>query len=160
VLIDLPTPWLVAANLIGCPLLQYGLAAFYTALPAARFSDEPTEAPLSQLDLYENHFRVKEWKDRLPDGASWFSGGFPKASLEAKDPAYLRRFLAETRRGERCHWVAILLSTVFMLWNPWWAWLIVFTWFLVSNLPCILVQRYNRLRFSRTLRRFEDAAQS
>lgn len=151
--IELSVPALVAANVITCPLIQLGTAWLFTRLPDRWFPDRPTAAPPAQLELYESHFRVKRWKGLLPDGASWFAGGFAKKSLTSREPEYLRRFIAETRRGELCHWVQLALAPVFLIWNPWWAFLFVMAWFFVSNLPCIVVQRYNRLRFSRALGR-------
>lgn len=153
--IELNIPILIVVNVVACPAIQLGLAWLFTRLPSRWFSDKPTQAPVSHLDLYTDYFQVKRWKDQLPDGASWFGGGFPKKHLREVDAAYLRRFISETRRGEYCHWTAIAASHLSILWNPWWGFLIVFAWFLVSNLPCIIVQRYNRLRLSRAVGRLE-----
>jgi glycosyl-4,4'-diaponeurosporenoate acyltransferase len=92
-------------------------------------------------------------KDRLPDAARWFDGGFAKGSLAAHDPAYLRRFIRETWRGELCHWFALGCVPVFFLWNPWWADMVMVGYAMMANIPCILAQRYNRLRLRRLLAR-------
>jgi len=42
---------------------------------------------------------------------------------------------------------------IFFLWNPWWADLIIVIYAVAANVPCILAQRYNRLRFHRLLAR-------
>jgi hypothetical protein len=66
---------------------------------------------------------------------------------------HLHRFIRETWRGELCHWCALGCAPVFFLWNPWWADLIMVGYGLLANLPCILAQRYNRLRLQRLLSR-------
>ena len=48
---------------------------------------------------------------------------------------------------------ALGCAPLFFLWNPWWADLIMLTYALMANLPCIFAQRYNRLRFQRLLAR-------
>jgi glycosyl-4,4'-diaponeurosporenoate acyltransferase len=103
--------------------------------------------------LYEGVFGIKGWKGWLPDAARWFGGGFAKGTLAANHPDYLRRFVRETWRGELCHWAALGFAPVFFLWNPWWADLVMFGYALLANLPCIVVQRYNRLRLQRLLAR-------
>lgn len=55
----------------------------------------------------------------------------------------------ETWRGELCHWAALASTPVFALWNPPWAILIMTLCGLLLNIPCILVQRYNRIRLRR-----------
>jgi glycosyl-4,4'-diaponeurosporenoate acyltransferase len=40
----------------------------------------------------------------------------------------------------------LLTAPVFCLWNPTWAFLILLTYGLLANLPCIATQRYNRAR--------------
>jgi len=144
--IELPIHWIVILNVLGWPVIQLGLAWAWTQLPAAHFH---APAPLgfeSKGRFYERAFRIRRWKDKLPDGASWLSGGFAKASLQARNPEYIRRFMVETWRGELCHWSALAFIPLFMLWNPWWAQLVIVAYALAANLPCILVQRYNRAR--------------
>ncbi len=147
--IELPIPWVVALNALGLPALQLGLAWAFTRMPAARFT--PPRRGRGDPRNYERFLAIKRWKDRLPDGASWFKGGFAKAELQRRDRQHLARFLQETRRGELCHWTALALIPVFFLWNPWWGDLIIAFYALAANLPCILVQRYNRLRLQRAL---------
>ena len=81
------------------------------------------------------------------------AAALPRASWQDADPDYLRRFIRETWRGELCHWGALGCAPVFFLWNPWWADVIMVSYGLLANLPCILAQRYNRLRLRRLLSR-------
>ena len=151
--IELPIAWVVVLNVAGWPVIQFSLAWLFTRMPVAWFNPP---APLTREPrgrIYERLLAVKRWKDRLPDAARWFGGGFAKGSLRATDPDYLRRFLRETWRGELCHWVALAFAPLFFLWNPWWADTVMVAYAVAANLPCILVQRYNRARFHRLLGR-------
>jgi glycosyl-4,4'-diaponeurosporenoate acyltransferase len=153
VLIELPIGWIIALNVAGWLAIQMGFAWLFTKLPVTWFS------PGRALDwerngrFYERVFRIKVWKDRLPDAARWFGGGFAKGTLVRADRDYLRRFIRETWRGELCHWCALGCAPVFFLWNPCWGDLIIVAYALAANLPCILAQRYNRARFHKVLAR-------
>lgn len=102
---------------------------------------------------YERVLRIKAWKDALPEAGSLFRGGFSKRRVTRHDRAYLERFLAETRRAERAHWAILALGPVFFAWNPWWLAVAMLGYAIVANVPCILVQRYNRARLIRLLAR-------
>ena len=155
--VELPIGWTIALNALGWLLVQFGLAWLMTHLPAAHF---PARRGFAQLcgweksgRFYENILFIKRWKDRLPDAASWFQGGFAKADLRSRTPEFLEHFLRETWRGELTHWLALLTLPVFAIWNPGWAFAVNIAYALAANLPCILVQRYNRGRFLRVLQR-------
>jgi glycosyl-4,4'-diaponeurosporenoate acyltransferase len=151
--IELPILWIVVLNLAGWPVIQFGLAWAFTRMPVAWFTPPASGAWEQGGRFYERVFGIKRWKGRLPDAARWFGGGFAKGRLASTDPDYLRRFVRETWRGELCHWVAIGFAPVFFLWNPCWGDWIIVAYALAANLPCILVQRYNRLRLGRLLAR-------
>ena len=108
--------------------------------------------------LYDILFRVKQWKSFLPDGAALFRSGFRKKALTQWDPPYLERFMQETCRGELTHWLTLLSSPLFFLWNLPFVGLIMIAYALAANLPCIVTQRYNRSRFGRVLRRLTPPA--
>ena len=103
--------------------------------------------------VYERVLRIKAWKDALPEAGSLFRGGFSKRHVARHDRDYLERFALETRRAERTHWAILALSPVFFAWNPWWLALAMLGYGVVANVPCILVQRYNRARLERVLGR-------
>lgn len=147
--------WVIALiNTLAWPAIQIGLAWAFTRMPDHWFGRDaaPKNCPCEKRFM-ERVLRVKDWKDHLPDAATWFAGGFAKAKLGGNDPEYLRRFIRETRRGELCHWCAIACVAFFLPWNPWWADLVIMTYAIAANLPCILVQRYNRSRLSKLLAR-------
>ena len=146
-------------NTLAWPAIQLGLAWAFTRMPDHWFARDAMAKPCPYESRFlERVLQVKHWKDRLPDAASWFAGGFAKAKLTGSDPKYLRRFVCETHRGELCHWSAIACVIFFLPWNPWWADLVIVTYAIAANLPCILVQRYNRARLSKLLKRSEAKA--
>ncbi|MDG2486283.1 MAG: hypothetical protein P8M65_01105 [Roseibacillus sp.] len=101
--------------------------------------------------LYERFLAVRLWKDLLPDGAPWL-GGFAKKSLVGRDLDYISRFRIETCRGELAHHIQIPCVLVALLWNPWPLAAIIITGYaLISNIPCIVVQRHTRHRLSRLM---------
>jgi glycosyl-4,4'-diaponeurosporenoate acyltransferase len=148
-LIELPVFWIVTLNVCGWLVLQLGLAWMFTQMPAAWFNPGPPRTWERSGEIYERCCAIKRWKDWLPDAASWFAEGFAKGTLIGMEPEYLARFIRETWRGELCHWLALCCVPLFVLWNPWWGDLIIVAYALAANFPCILVQRYNRLRLAR-----------
>jgi len=151
--IELPLVWTIVLNVAGWLVLQLGLAWAFTRMPVTWFNPAASGAWEQGGRFYERAFRIKRWKDRLPDAARWFGGGFDKGTLAGLEPDYLRRFIGETWRGELCHWFALGFAPVFFLWNPLWADVVMVSYAVVANLPCILAQRYNRARFQRVLAR-------
>ena len=151
--LELPVGWIVALNVAGWPLLQLGLAWGFTRLPVGWFNPPGARAWEQGGRFYQRWFGVKRWKDRLPDAARWFGGGFAKGTLLGTRRDYLQRFIRETWRGELCHWCALACTPVFFLWNPWWGDWAITAYAVAANLPCILAQRYNRLRLRHLLAR-------
>jgi len=153
VVIELSIAWIIVLNVAGWLVIQLGLAWLFTQMPVAWFNPGGARAWERSGRFYESVFGIKCWKNRLPDAARWLEGGFAKGALAGTDADYLRRFIRETWRGELCHWLAIGCAPLFFLWNPWWGDLIIVGYALAANLPCILAQRYNRIRFRRLLAR-------
>jgi glycosyl-4,4'-diaponeurosporenoate acyltransferase len=95
---------------------------------------------------YERRLHIHAWKSSLPDAGPLFPGGLSKSSLVRRDPAALERLVAETRRAELVHlalWPFWLLTA---LWLPPAGVLINLAFATAFNLPCLWLQRYNRLR--------------
>lgn len=144
-----------AANLLGWPLIHLSIAFVALRLPSHLFArDSWLTAPRRwERDglLYRDWLAIRRWKSLLPDGAPWL-GGLAKKRINARDPSYLLRFLAETRRAELAHWCMLGCLPFFFLWNPPWACLVMTAYGLAANLPCILAQRYNRIALDRAVR--------
>jgi glycosyl-4,4'-diaponeurosporenoate acyltransferase len=156
-LVELPIVWTALLNVLAWLVIQLGLAWAMTQIPAARFHPRSPLARLWPWERsgrgYEKFIRIKRWKDRLPDAAGWFKGGFAKADLRARTPDFLERFLRETWRGELTHWLALLALPLFAIWNPAWGVAVNAAYAVAANVPCLLVQRYNRSRLLRVLER-------
>lgn len=154
-LVQLTVPQLVVVNILAWLGIHLGVAWAGTRLPIRLFSPRHWIYRPRRWErggrVYERCLGVKRWKDRLPDGAALFAGGFRKAGLEVASTEYLQRFERETCRGEMVHWAVLASSGLFFLWNPWWAGLIMIAYAVAANLPCILVQRYNRVRLARAI---------
>ena len=101
--------------------------------------------------LYRTTLAVPRWKRLLPEAGALFSGGFDKRALPSRDSAQLDRYQRETRRAELGHWLAMAPLPLFALWNPPWLWPAMAVYAVAVNGPCIVSQRYNRLRISRVL---------
>jgi glycosyl-4,4'-diaponeurosporenoate acyltransferase len=102
---------------------------------------------------YARRLRIRRWKDRLPEAGALFPGGVSKRRVPPAAAGGLERFVIETRRAELGHWLAAAPGPVFALWNPPGVALLMVAYGLAVNLPFIAVQRYNRLRVERVLRR-------
>lgn len=152
--------WAVGlVNALGIPAVHLGISWVFTRLPADWFTPRAWWArpvPGESAAGHERVFRVSRWKGLLPDAAPWF-GGFAKRSLRAGDREYLERFVVETCRGELAHHAQVVAIAGFGVWTPWpWTW-VIWVYAVASNLPCILVQRSNRLRMMGLLARIDKA---
>jgi glycosyl-4,4'-diaponeurosporenoate acyltransferase len=137
---------IIAANVFGWLVLQLAIAAVATRMDSRRFAHDNwlyRTCP-AEVAFYRNWLLVRRWKGLLPDGAPWVGGTFRKKRIQGRDPAYLRQFVIETRRGEAAHWVMLACFPLFFAWNPHWAWIVMALYAIAANLPCIVVQRYNR----------------
>ena len=149
-LITLPVPVIVVLDIVGWFVIHMGMAYLFTRFPEQWFDSGSSLFRARSWErggfLYERVFGVKRWKSFLPDGAALFKGGFRKKHLADAGGAYVQRFIVETCRGEAAHWAVILCTPVFFVWNYGWANPVMVVYALSANVPCILTQRYNRLR--------------
>ncbi|MFZ0322611.1 MAG: hypothetical protein WAN48_00585 [Actinomycetes bacterium] len=152
-------PWwgVVAGNVVFWPAWTFACGYAVHRVSAERFaSDGVVTRPRGFEDdghWYEKTLHIQRWKENLPEAGGLFAGGFSKRTVAAGDLDVLERFVAETRRAEMAHWAVTAGVLVPMAWNPWWAAPLHATVAAGSNLPCIAVQRYNRFRLQRVLRR-------
>jgi glycosyl-4,4'-diaponeurosporenoate acyltransferase len=112
--------------------------------------------------LYQR-VRIKAWKDRLPEAGQVFRGGVTKRRIPSEHDGGVARLACETRRAELAHWLPLATLPLFVLFNPPRAVPLLLAYGIATNVPCIAVQRYNRIRASRIVERSghgcrEDAA--
>lgn len=154
-LIELPEIWIVVIDFVLWFAIHMLVAYIGTALPARNINTASWLYKERSWEkdgkIYEDLFRIKAWKELLPDGAALFKKGFRKKRLTSHDRGYFERFIVEVCRAESVHWVVILFSPVFFIWNYWWAGIIMIIYAFLANLPCIIAQRYNRIRLRKIL---------
>jgi glycosyl-4,4'-diaponeurosporenoate acyltransferase len=143
----------LAANVVAWAAIHAGSGYVVHRLPLVRLQhDGWLLRPRAWEDggrWYQRRLRIRRWKDHLPEAGALFAGGISKRHL-ATD---LDRFVAETRRAERGHWLALAGSPLFVLWNPPSGVVLMVAYGVVVNAPFIAVQRYNRQRAQRLLAR-------
>ena len=140
---------------LGWSLLVGTLA---NRLPLAWLSD-PAEAGTGERRRpspqgYERWLAIRHWKPWIPDAGNALPGGIRKASLARRDPDALRHLIAETRRAELVHWALWPAWLLTALWLPPAGVALNLLFATAFNLPCLLLQRYNRRRLQRVVSRF------
>jgi len=157
-IIFLSPGWTILSIFVLWPLLQYTAALLCHKFPDALYTERtflfrtfPFE---KEGQLYAKVFRVNRWKHLLPDGSiKKGEDRYEKKHLSDFSEEGLQKFLLESRRAELTHWLALPFFWVFGFFTPP---LIVFymlVYAILVNLPCILVQRYNRPRVKKLLER-------
>lgn len=99
--------------------------------------------------VYQKLFKVKYWKDYIPSISA-----FDKKNLSRDITAeYIEQYLLESIRAELCHDIIILFDIIFIILTPHSMNAKIITWAVIANLPCIIIQRYNRPRFEALAKR-------
>lgn len=104
---------------------------------------------LKRERFYENIFKIKYWKDKIPEFV--LKNGFSKKKIEIFDLNYLKKFIAETYRAEINHFSGCLVIPFLFFSKYKMHSIIVSILIILGNVPCILIQRYNRLRIRRII---------
>lgn len=145
---------LIALYAVIWPLFHFGAGYVAHRLPQHLFAGFAVVSRTYTWErggrLYEG-WGIRRWKDSLPEAGAFYQGGFAKRQLAGRDPGYLGRFIVETSRAEFSHWLTWALALTFFAWNPWPVGVMMVGYGAAVNLPCILIQRYNRPRLRRAL---------
>ena len=92
--------------------------------------------------------KIKKWKDKHPQYVA--KNGFSKRNInlnQVYNKEYFERFLLETCRAEWNHFMCCMYFVISFLINKF-PFSIIFSIIpLVANLPFLIIQRYNRIRF-------------
>lgn len=155
-LIHLPTFWTVLLDIFIWFVIHLGIVSIALRIPARNFHPEGflfRQRPFENDGrLYLSLFKIKSWKGLAPDGADFSKKrGFPKKKLKETGNRYLHEFLIETCRAEITHWMLIGVAPFFFLWNRLWVGVFMILYAVAQNVPLIMIQRYNRIRFRRIL---------
>lgn len=103
--------------------------------------------------IYETYFGVKKWKTKLPDISDFMKWRFNKKHLADCNKDYIRVFLIESCKSEFTHWMIIFSTLFFIFWSDLPTTILMFLLASALNLPYIIIQRYNRPRLVRLLRK-------
>lgn len=144
----------IALNVFGWPLIQLALARLFLLISDEVFAGDSWLTRTRHFErngrFYRQLLLIQRWKGLLPDGATWLGGRSKK--LQSRRHSDLITFAIEARRAEIAHWCMLLCTPMFYLWNPLWACVVMSVYGIAANLPCILVQRANRIKIERILR--------
>lgn len=102
--------------------------------------------------FYTDILHIKKWKDSLPQHIG--KNGFSKRRLikiSNMSPDYIHQFIFETCRAEWNHLMCCLFILISFLINSL-GYAILFSFVsVITNLPFIFIQRYNRIRLNKLL---------
>ncbi len=151
----LPKLATVALFVLLWPIFQVGFAMLSNKIADEKFNENSWFYKSHKWEnngkIYNNVFKIREWKHLLPDGAKVFKKGFKKRQLVNLDEDYLESFIKETCRAEWGHWMQIIPFWIFGLFGPFYVVFIMLAYALAMNIPCIIAQRYNRPRVKKLL---------
>ena len=146
-------------DIIAWIMFHLGIGYTTSKIPVKRFDPDklfyqtfPWE---KEGKIYQELFHVRSWKNFIPQGSKLYRNTFSLQHLPTADPVYLGYWLRESIRAEFCHWMMILPSVFFFLWND-----TIMSWIMVlyavfNNFFPIVAQRFNRPR----IRRFIEQAE-
>ncbi len=102
--------------------------------------------------FYTSVLKIKKWKDKVPQFVS--KNGFSKRSLKGKiDKQYVEKFIFETCRAEWNHMMGCMYFIISFCVNSQ-PYAIIFSLISIAgNLPFLCIQRFNRIRLSRLMKR-------
>ena len=101
------------------------------------------------------HIGVHKWQDKLPDLSRVAHNMVPKRMKDGMTVEDVRTLIAEECVAEHVHTV---LCIVFLYVAKFWesgTWFFLWCIYTVGNLPFIIIQRYNRPKLVRILKRLE-----
>lgn len=101
--------------------------------------------------LYQRLFKVKRWKDALPELGDFIPFIFSKRKIASLDRNYIKKFAAETCRAEICHWSIIFCMLVYCIFHMNLINVVILSVTILLNMPFIMIQRYNRPRITNKL---------
>jgi len=151
---------LVIANSAAWFLVIFFAGFLMQKVPVTRFSY--TKRPFRPGkwercgDTYKK-IGIRRWKALMPEAGGVFDG-FGKRQARHRDSAHLDTFARETCRAEVVHYIIMAALPPFAIWNPPSAMLIMLPVVIAGNLPCIVIQRYNRPRLVRLIGMKKEAA--
>lgn len=156
-IVPLPDGWAVAVSVAAWLITCFGVGRWAVSWPDDRLD---RNGPFTKIRQWERdgrfwirHVRVLRWKDRLPEAGAFFSGGRDKRHLPDPQVDGLRTFRRETVRAERVHWCILWSGPIHLVWCRPLLGACMVAFGILFDAPFIVVQRTNRGRIDRILRR-------
>lgn len=163
-LIELPLVWVALLDAVAWGFFHLMISYCTVRIPNQWFIRHESSFRSFRFeqegDLWQRLFRVKRWKQLIPDGTIFIRNGYNKKALHGNDASSLDEFIVESRRAEVTHWVSIVPASLFFLWNPIWAGWLNVAYAVLFNVPIIIAQRYNRPRLARLINRKQNKSQA
>ena len=157
VLIQLPDLAAVLVSALAWLFIGFSTGFAIHKVPVRRFDHDTwlTRSRSFEADgnFYQRRFKIRSWKDRLPEKGDLFPDGFSKRHIINRSTEHLERFVAETRRAETVHWLNLSAGPLFLIWCRPLIGVFMILFGICAHLPFVMVQRYNRERLTRVLRR-------
>lgn len=126
------------------------------ALPRERFRwDRFPYAPCAweRDGRFYSRLKIESWKNKVPDKSRFVPSTVRKSVGLDRSAGHLWRLVQETCVAELVHWVLLVVSPVVLLvMKPPYS-VIAAVLYGLSNLPFIMIQRYNRPRLVRAAQR-------
>ncbi|WP_432353272.1 glycosyl-4,4'-diaponeurosporenoate acyltransferase [Sporosarcina sp. A2] len=159
-IVELPLIWIIVVDAIAWAFFHIAISLLTVRIPFQWFIRNKHLFESfhfeRQGNLWQRLFRVKSWKQLIPDGTMVIRKGYTKKSLHGNDMSSLEEFVVESRRAELTHWLSIAPVALFFLWNPVWASLLNVAYAVLFNVPIVIAQRYNRPRLERLIARKQN----
>jgi glycosyl-4,4'-diaponeurosporenoate acyltransferase len=149
--------WAVVVSSVAWPVTSVIVGYAMHRVDSARLRRDTVLTRLRRVEdggrVYDRSLGVRRWKDRLPEAGALFDGGVSKREIGSRTDTALEGFVIETRRAEYTHWIIMASGPLHFFWCPPWLGAFMVAFGVAFNLPCLLVQRYNRGRLQRVLAR-------
>lgn len=131
-----------------------GLLAFPFGRLLAHCKFDPDRFPFREYSwedggrIYEKLFKIKKWKDRVPDVSKMVPGIVPRKAMKMPGVEELNGMINETCVAELTHLVLIPLGIPILFIIQGWIGTVIFLVdIFMGNLPFAIIQRYNRFRY-------------
>lgn len=103
-----------------------------------------------------NKLHISKWKSKLPDMSKYINGMIAKRLRGSESADDIQRLIAETCVAEAAHIALMVLSLgMIAVWQDTGG-VICCVCYAVGNIPYIIIQRYNRPRLVRMMKRLES----
>lgn len=102
-------------------------------------------------DFYRKKLKINGWKDHLPQYVG--KQGFSKRHFNEPSGEYIDQFITETCRSEWNHRKCLYALVPVLVFNGIMTGLIFSFLIVITNVPYICIQRYNRLRLQQVKKR-------